>query len=65
MSMKNIVLCNPGVCSWAITASFIANMQHTDEQYVFPVCLSLDPTHWMNAIRFGILPSDGRNTMPP
>ncbi len=62
--MKNIVDCKPGVCSWAMTASFMANMQHTDEQYGFPMLLSLEPTHWMKATFFGISPSEGRSTRP-
>jgi len=33
--------------------------QQTFEQYSLPTCRSREPTHWMNAIFFGVCPSDG------
>ena len=45
-------------------ASLIAYIQHTDEQYSLPSLASREPTHWINAIFFGICSSEGLSTFP-
>ncbi len=64
MSMKNMLGFTWDVCSFAITASLIEYMQQTLEQYSFPQCSSLEPTHWMNAIFSGMSPSEGLSMVP-
>ena len=51
-------------CSLVIMACLVADMQHTAEQYVCPIWLSREPTHWIQAIRRGIVPSDRRRIWP-
>ncbi len=40
-------------------ASFVAYMQQTAEHNSLPMLRSLDPTHWINPIFFGFVPSEG------
>ncbi len=60
--MKKIVHTVPGACSWAIIACLVAYMQQTEEHQLRAA--ERDPTHWIQAIRFGSCPSDGRLKCP-
>ncbi len=51
-------------CSLEIIASLVEYIQHIEEQYSDPRSQSLDPTHWIKAILFGGLWSDGLTTWP-
>ena len=64
MSIEKIVGSTISICSFAITASFVVYIQHTEEQYSTPHFISLDPIHCKNAILRGIMPSDGRSINP-
>ncbi len=57
--MANRWVLSPGVCSWAMMASFKEYMQHTEEQYVTPMDESRDPMQWRNATFSGMRPSEG------
>ncbi|MBA7622426.1 hypothetical protein ES703_29803 [subsurface metagenome] len=52
------------MCSFAITASLVVYIQHTEEQYSIPIRRSLEPIHCKNAIFLGINPSEGLIIVP-
>ncbi len=62
MSMRKTSGRQSGTWSMVSMACLLANMQQTLEQYSWS--WSREPTHWMNAIRSGWAPSDGRSTSP-
>ena len=67
MSMKKTAQSRPlPACSLAITASLMAYMQQTEEQYALShLFMSREPTHWNQAIFLGSRPSlDSRLTCP-